>query len=832
MDQGGDWSDAPPSGPVAEKTPPSTFSQDRTEVGTGTGGRDGGGSPHKPSTGLGTGGKGGSKPFIDGDTGQRPTQSSSSEFELQVPSQALHIEVGMELFEDYKVESKLGEGGMGSVWKVKNTGLGTSTALKVIVETNFTDESRGRLRREAMLMAQIKHPNAVAVLRSKVRREFAFIEMEYLKGESIDKMLLRGRPMELGWVARILEQLCGVLEYAHERVVDEKGRPEKIVHRDLKPSNLMIVDDRSGDPYFLKVLDFGIAKKVKTDATPMTEGAEFKTSTGGALFTLPYASPEQIGGKDDISEKSDIYSTGVILYEFLTGFRPFNEPGLIYGHLVLDPPPFARSNPDADVLPEIEAIVMRCLSKDPSLRPTARELAEDFLAAVPPDKLYARPRTRYTGEYTRTSPTQRIPQKTLSESDYKKAVDAKTQRQPGVDSWQDRTEVGTQGDWRNAKKKSNTHATMRPGQGTDAGGKKFPVVPVIIMLLMVALIGGGVFFVVGRAKPDPSITPPGSQPLPNPPPVSLFSNIPAGYEAVSDKIGSEGYPEVIRRIGTEIKFIYIPSGRIKIGGDTTNPAFKSRFGGEDPEKPLPDRLKDDRRDDLPEHDVVVSAFYLQQTEVTNGEIAPYLSKRPLAVKDQWERTTKGQSFQAIERKPAVFISREAAQVYAQSVGGSLPTEIQWELGARSGSHQYRPYVWKEDASPSDYSADINVDVINQDDGLNDVFKSKRDITDQGVLGLMGNAREWCLDDWRLYPVEKAANRLNPPRDPPPFVEPNGKGTPVVRGGSWRSQASRCQTTWPRRLMPDNDRITLELIREYQAADDIGFRVVLKVPDPR
>ena len=83
MDQGGDWSDAPPSGPVAEKTPPSTFSQDRTEVGTGTGGRDGGGSPHKPSTGLGTGGKGGSKPFIDGDTGQRPTQSSSSEFELQ-----------------------------------------------------------------------------------------------------------------------------------------------------------------------------------------------------------------------------------------------------------------------------------------------------------------------------------------------------------------------------------------------------------------------------------------------------------------------------------------------------------------------------------------------------------------------------------------------------------------------------------------------------------------------------------------------------------------------------------------------------------------------------
>ena len=218
-------------------------------------------------------------------------------------------------------------------------------------------------------MALVEHPNAVTVHNARISRDVAYIEMEYVSGKSLDQILEKGVPMPPNWVARILAQLCDVLQEAHDK---------QVVHRDLKPSNLMLVDSLSPAKLQLKVLDFGIAKVLEADSS------DVHTSTGQFMGTAQYTSPEQASG-GQIDHRSDIYSVGVILYELLTGARPFTGPihQLIFGHLYSPPPPFADRNPPVSVPPEVEAVVLRCLAKNPDDRPqSALAVAEAFSTAV------------------------------------------------------------------------------------------------------------------------------------------------------------------------------------------------------------------------------------------------------------------------------------------------------------------------------------------------------------------------------------------------------------------------------------------------------------------
>jgi len=195
-----------------------------------------------------------------------------------------------------------------------------------------------------------------------------YIEMEYVQGQSLNKVLKPGVPMPLEWVARILAQLCAVLQVAHE---------QGIVHRHLKPSNLMLLEGQPPGQEHLKVFEFENAAILETEAS----GRNFRTDMG----TVGYASPEQIsGGKVD--GRSDLYSVGIILYEMLTGYRPFGgrTNKLIYDHLYTPPPKFAEKNPNANVPPQVEQVVLCCLTKNPVERyQSARELAEAFFRALP-----------------------------------------------------------------------------------------------------------------------------------------------------------------------------------------------------------------------------------------------------------------------------------------------------------------------------------------------------------------------------------------------------------------------------------------------------------------
>jgi serine/threonine protein kinase len=283
---------------------------------------------------------------------------------------------GKLLFGKYLLVRKLGEGGMGEVWLVRHHDLEIERALKLIVSSvAFDKEMRSRFRREARVMARFGHPNAVAVHDAVIRPDgnAAYIEMEYVKGQSLNKILKPGVPMPLEWIIRIATQLCSVLQVAHE---------QGIVHRDLKPSNLMLLEGPPPGQEHLKVLDFGIAKILGESREQET----LVTRPGTTLGTPQYMSPEQISSNSgELDGRSDLYSVGLILYEMLTGYRPFDSKlhKLIYDTMETPPPPFSAKNRDLKVPAEVERVVLRCLEKSPARRPqSARELSEALRKAA------------------------------------------------------------------------------------------------------------------------------------------------------------------------------------------------------------------------------------------------------------------------------------------------------------------------------------------------------------------------------------------------------------------------------------------------------------------
>ena len=214
----------------------------------------------------------------------------------------------------------------------------------------------------------------------------AYIEMEFVLGCSLEQYLRdKKTPVSLEWTAQILDQLCSVLQAAHEHVDKKSGKAKPIIHRDLKPSNLMLAKDKP-EGQNLKVLDFGIAKMVHDEASPEV------TKPGDFVGTPHYMSPEQIrggigkDGRGEIDGRSDLYSVGVLLYQLLTGSLPFAGRGnleLLAAHLQQTPVPMSEANPRAKIPPQVQRLVMKCLEKDPDLRPqSAGELARLFREAI------------------------------------------------------------------------------------------------------------------------------------------------------------------------------------------------------------------------------------------------------------------------------------------------------------------------------------------------------------------------------------------------------------------------------------------------------------------
>ena len=277
----------------------------------------------------------------------------------------------------YQLDTLLGQGGMGAVYRSFHPVLNRPVAVKVMLGSLAADpQAEQRFMREAQVVAGLSHPGIVNILDVDVSDGRPYIVMEYLAGGSLADRLRAG-PMPIAQALQLAVPLADALDYAHR---------QGLVHRDLKPANVLLRPD--GSPV---LADFGLARLAQADSAAQI------TATGAVLGTLAYMAPEQFSGQPT-DARADVYSFGVMLYELCTGRLPFNGDSaqLMYGHLQLPPPAPRLARPD---LPEaLERLLLAMLSKEPAWRPqsmaevaAALRAIERGDAAVGPTIALARP---------------------------------------------------------------------------------------------------------------------------------------------------------------------------------------------------------------------------------------------------------------------------------------------------------------------------------------------------------------------------------------------------------------------------------------------------------
>jgi serine/threonine-protein kinase len=267
--------------------------------------------------------------------------------------------IGEVVAERYRVESVLGEGGMGVVYRVEHTHLRKSYALKVLrPECASTHDVVARFEREAIAAGRIESEHVVAATDfGRLADSSFFLVMEYVRGRTL-RSVLQGGAVEPARALRILRGIVAALGAAHAL---------SIVHRDVKPENVMLVE-LDGDPDFVKVLDFGIAKADGLGGGDRGDGSTALTKAGAIIGTLEYMSPEQALGQR-VDGRSDLYSAGVILFEMLTGKCPFRGgAGTMWRQHVVGEVPELPVDVAARIDPRLGAILRRMLATRPEDR--------------------------------------------------------------------------------------------------------------------------------------------------------------------------------------------------------------------------------------------------------------------------------------------------------------------------------------------------------------------------------------------------------------------------------------------------------------------------------
>jgi formylglycine-generating enzyme required for sulfatase activity len=625
--------------------------------------------------------------------------------------------IGQTIGGRYRIDALLGQGGMSAVYKGIDPNLRRTVAIKLIHAHLATDrEFVRRFEEEAAAVAGLRHPHIIQVFDFNHDEGTYFMVLEFVEGETLFNRLQRlhitGQRIPPDEVLSLMSTICEAVQYAHER---------GLVHRDLKPANVMLTP--SGQPI---LMDFGVAKIV---------GMTRHTATGAVVGTPTYISPEQVRGQD-IDHRADIYALGVMLFEMVTGRVPFDADtalSLMLKH-INDPVPDARAfNPDVPA--RLVAIIQKALAKQPEER---YQSARDLGLALRQLKLG--PEKQGAGA-PQTIP---IPAPgTLSAASGVRGQAGAPVRAPGTPP---PSSAGTRvfaesGGTRVERPRSRSLVPILIAIGALAA-------LVFIVVVAAGLVGGWLYFGGGQATDvavvtEPRTTVPVGLTQEGTPSGTLpAATTPAPVAVVTETVPAETPTPIPVPPGKAL----IPAGFFQMG---------SAVGG---------------ADEAPEHPVLMPAFYLDLTEVTNamyrqcvgsGACTPSGSAR--------------QNNSTFDNYPVVQVIWGQADTYCRSVGGRLPTEAEWEYAA--GGPENLTWPWGNTFDPLLSAASRgDVQPVGSFAGGASPFK---------VLDMAGNANEWVADAYSttFYAASPASSPLN-----------SQGGEHIYRGGSFDNSDGSFYTT--------------------------------------
>jgi serine/threonine-protein kinase len=532
--------------------------------------------------------------------------------------------IGTVLDGRYRLDSLIGEGGMGDVYRATHVHLDTEFAVKLLKPEFVANQTAiKRFRLEAKAAGRIHHPNAIRVTDFGVTPEsIVYLVMEIVEGQSLRSLMRSEKVFDYIRAVNIVRQACGAVEAAHH---------SGVIHRDLKPDNILI--ERVRDVERVKVLDFGIAKlkETKPDA--------YLTQAGTIIGTPQYMSPEQSQGKH-LDPPSDIYSLGVILYEMLSGEVPFDGDStfqVVYKQLHEPPRPLQEVAPNVPAL--LARVVMRALEKDPDRRQaSAAQLSDELKQAVEmvgegdslslTNPLVVQPLSAADSAQT---PIFEVP--TLRERDSQGVplVEGQPPRETSVlfSPTTDSDAATTQDESRRITEPDEKLPTR---QSAPAGERKTAALAVgkgartrliiLAAVALVALVGVIIYFMVKPAAV------PAEPRTPTPP---------------------EG-------------MVYIPGGKFVMGRN------------------------DGESDEGPAHEVEVTPFFFDVYEVTNKDYRKFVDAMEHPAPKHW--TFDGSYAPDEEKLPVTYMTWTDATSYCQWAGKRLPLEKEWEYAARGGSKGY------------------------------------------------------------------------------------------------------------------------------------------------
>jgi serine/threonine-protein kinase len=717
----------------------------------------------------------------------------------------------------YHIESRLGQGGMGVVYKARHAYLKTQLAIKIILPDLVGNDPQlvTRFRQEALAAAAIRHQNVVAVTDyGVIQGSIPFLVMEYVEGESLHDMLAREKKLSPEKALEVISAICAGVGAAHH---------QGIVHRDLKPLNIMICSDKPSISQAVKILDFGLAKIKSGELL----GSFIQAQTTGLMGSPYYMAPEQ-WADDEPDSRSDIYSLGVMLYQMLAGDVPFKGssiPAIMKKHISDPAPKFAEIG--ASVSPELEAAVLHTLEKEKEKRTASvEEMIAELKEAIYPSGI---------GIHTTSGGTRPVSTVNIHTNPAHAMVfvDSVAVGQSRDDGWMtlNGMQIGSHSvrvskegyeDWY-----GDINCDGQPKQlkaELRSAAEAIPKPPAAT----IAYSGG-----ISPNTPQNFSSTQDNSPEMQRTSVQMHDTgrQHIGVESQARKrsflspllIGGAGLLFIFLLGGVGIGAAFMlgiipwgtgdPGNRVDIGNQTSptpemSPVIEHKNEmAEIPGGTFTMGRNDGRPNEIGEHHETVDSFWMDKTEVTNGEFLAFLKEtryQPVSADGFLVHWVNEEPKPGEELMPVRFVNLADVEAFAawrskrDGVTYRLPTEKEWEYAARSGAKNYL-YPWgdkfREECAVVDQANNDPMPVA-----------SRSCPNEWGIHDLVGNVVEWTSDEPWLYPGS------------PPELEVQEPDVEVrmVRGGSafYKSTGSNAITSTYRTFSPVTTR-----------HDALGFRLV-------